>query len=283
MITNNSELIIKNTTDFCPAHTFLCGQCFRWDEMPDGSFTGVAMGKVLNVSADKENIILRGTDKTEYNNIWLDYFDFGRDYINIKKLLSFKDEFLRSAISYGWGIHILKQDFFETLLSFIISANNNIPRIRGIIDALSRAYGEKISFDGKDYFAFPTPEQLYGIQEQDLAPFKMGYRAPYIASAVKHFSSLDKEEIQNAPINDARRILRSIKGVGPKVADCILLFSFGRFEVFPTDVWVKRVMGELYGCPPDKATAHGEALFGDLAGIAQQYLFYHRREGGNIA
>ncbi len=281
MTTN--KITIKNSTDFCPAHTFLCGQCFRWDEMPDGSFTGVAKGRVLNVSADRDEITLTGTDTDEYNEIWLDYFDFKRDYIKIKDLLSAKDKFLKSAISYGWGIHILKQDFFETLLSFIISANNNIPRIRGIIDAMSRTYGEKIMFDQKEYYAFPTHKALYGIESQDLAPFKMGYRAPYIAEAVRSFSSLDREEIQNAPITDARRILRTVKGVGPKVADCILLFSFGRFEVFPTDVWVKRVMNELYGCTPDKATIHGETLFGDLAGIAQQYLFYHRREGGNIA
>lgn len=275
-----SSVIVDNITDFHPEHTFMCGQCFRWDRQSDGSFTGVAQNRVVNISLDQNKLIIKGSDKDDYENIWKRYLDLARDYAKIKSLLSSKDRFLLSAVKYGWGIHILKQDFFETLLSFIISSNNNIPRISGIINAISHAFGKKINFMGKEYYTFPSHDKLCGIEAGDLAPFKTGYRAPYLVDAINRFSSLCPEEIAVSPVNTARKILCEIKGVGPKVADCILLFSFGRFEVFPTDVWVKRVMAELYNCEAQNATAYGENLFGDLAGIAQQYLFYQRREGG---
>ncbi|MBO4898246.1 MAG: DNA-3-methyladenine glycosylase 2 family protein [Clostridia bacterium] len=264
---------------FDPAAIFTCGQCFRWREQPDGSFTGVALGRVLNVSKKGNEVLLSGCTKDEFDSLWHRYFDLDRDYKTIKRTLS-KNPKLKSAVKYGGGIRILRQEFFETLLSFIISANNNIPRIQGIIENMSRLWGEKTVFENKEYYAFPEPSALSGITAGDLAPLRAGYRAAYLEKTVKSYLRGDivYEELCEMPTDKARRALMSLCGVGPKVADCILLFSLGRFDVFPTDVWVKRVMAELFSCAEKDACKKGCEMFGEYAGIAQQYLFYERRE-----
>jgi len=273
---NKITLCIEN---FDAEAIFTCGQCFRWEKEPDGSFTIVAKGRVLNVLQKGNEITFSNTTKEEFKEIWEDYFDLKRDYGKIISTLS-KNPVIADSVSFGKGIKILKQDFFECLLSFIISANNNIPRIQKIINTLSMLWGEKISFMGKDYYTFPTPEALRGVTEEKMTPLRCGYRAKYIEKAVKQFldGEADEREIYLMDQKKARECLMKICGVGPKVADCILLFSFGKFEVFPTDVWVKRVMGELFGCDEKNATRMGQEMFGEYAGIAQQYLFYKRRE-----
>lgn len=264
---------------FDPDAIFTCGQCFRWFPEPDGSFTGVAKGKVLNVSRCGGEVIFNGCSKEKFDSIWRGYFDLDRDYEKIKKEL-LKIPALKSAVKYGGGIRILRQEFFETLISFIISANNNIPRIQGIIEKMSCLWGEKTVFCGKEYYTFPKPQALSGITAGDLAPLRAGYRAAYLEKTVKSFldGEIIYEELCEMPTDKARRTLMSLCGVGPKVADCILLFSLGRFDVFPTDVWVKRVMRELFSCDEKDACRKGEEMFGGNAGIAQQYLFYERRE-----
>ncbi len=271
-----SGIKIENVRDFNPLHTFTCGQCFRWEQEEDSSFTGVAHGKVLNVKLENKTLYLNNTDISEFNSLWKNYFDFDRDYTKIKKTLS-NDPFLKTATEFGSGIRILKQDFFETLVSFIISANNNIPRIQKIINIFSKMYGEKLSYNGKEYYAFPSPENLSGITKDDLAPLHAGYRADYLADTINKFYSLSFDKINSMPLDEAKKVLCSLKGVGPKVCDCILLFAFAKFEVFPTDVWVKRVMNELYGCEENLVTRFGMDKFGHFSGLAQQYLFYWRR------
>lgn len=263
---------------FDPVQVFTCGQCFRWYMCEDGSFTGVAFGKVLNVLKQDSDIYLKNCTKEDFLTVWKDYFDLDRDYGKITNALS-HDKTLKTAASYGSGIRILRQDFFEALISFIISANNNIPRIQGIIGRLCRIYGKSVSYNGETFYSFPSPDSLKGVTEEALAPLRSGYRAKYIVNAVKSFlnGEIDTEKIKHLSVSDARRELCKISGVGPKVADCILLFSFGRFDAFPTDVWVKRVMNELYGCEEKDAAKTGFHLFGESAGIAQQYLFYWRR------
>ena len=263
---------------FDPKQIFTCGQCFRWYEQPDGSFTGIAHGKVLNVAKKGENVILNNCTEEDYINIWKNYFDLERDYGKIKRSLS-NDKILKTAVSYGSGIRILRQDFFEALISFIISANNNIPRIQGIINRFSELFGERIIYNGKTFYSFPKPEALRGIDESELAPIRCGYRAKYIVNTVNSFlnGEIDPESIAKMHVLEAQKALCKVSGVGPKVADCILLFSFGRFDAFPTDVWVKRVMNELYGCEEKDARSTGYRIFGENAGIAQQYLFYWRR------
>ena len=273
---NSISLKIKS---FDPEAIFTCGQCFRWHMESDGSFTGVANGRVLNVKRCGEEVTFNGCSGADFEKTWRKYFDLDRDYEKIKYDLS-QNAALKSAVEYGGGIRILRQEFFETLLSFIISANNNIPRIQGIIEKMSRLWGEKICFCGKEYYTFPKPAALSGICAGDLAPLRAGYRASYIEKTVKSYADGEVvfEELCRMPTDKARRSLMSLCGVGPKVADCILLFSLGRFDVFPTDVWVKRVMRELFGCEEKNACAAGQKMFGENAGIAQQYLFYERRE-----
>ena len=274
----NSVVRVK-IKSFDPEAIFTCGQCFRWNPEPDGSFLGVAKNKVLKVSRSGDETVFDGCTETEFNTLWRGYFDLGRDYEKIKRKLS-QNPALKSAVKYGGGIRILRQEFFETLLSFIISANNNIPRIQGIIENMSRLWGEKIVFCGKEYHAFPKPETLCGITAGDMAPLRAGYRAAYLEKTVKSYldGEIIYEELCSLPTDKARRALMSLCGVGPKVADCILLFSLGRFDVFPTDVWVKRVMAEQFACAEKDACKKGSEMFGDYAGIAQQYLFYERRE-----
>ena len=277
---NNFTLEIKN---FDIEAIFTCGQCFRFEKESDKSFTAVALGRVINLSANGDKITFSNTTKEEFDSVWKNYFDMERDYEGIVSCLS-KNAVLADSVEFGKGIRILRQPFFECMLSFIISANNNIPRIQKIINKLSEIYGEKIKYGDREYYAFPTPEALGGIKEEDLSPLRCGYRAKYIVNAVNQYlgGEICEEEIALLPYDEARKRLMKISGVGPKVADCILLFSFGRFEVFPTDVWVKRVMGELFGCDEKNATKMGMELFGEYAGIAQQYLFYKRRESDKM-
>lgn len=253
--------------------TFLCGQCFRWRaaEGADNVFEGIAMGKRLRVSQENGEVVLHGADEKDLP-LWEDYFDLGTDYGAFIRRFS-EDGILRAACAEAGGIHILRQEPFETLISFIISQNNNIPRIAGIIDRLCAEFGEKI--DGG--FAFPDAKRLEGITPEDLAPLRAGFRARYICDAVEKISrgEIDFEEIDALGLDKARERLKTIVGVGDKVADCVLLFGFRKLEAFPRDVWVKRIMAELYprGLPDCAKGAEG---------VAQQYLFHFVRNCGGL-
>lgn len=249
--------------------TFECGQCFRWNEKPDGSYTGVAYGKVLNIKKENNSVIL-----SDNSDRWNDYFDLKTDYNFIMKELSV-DDIMIEAISKSSGIRILKQEFSEAVISFIISQNNNIPRIKNIIENLCASYGKNL---GNNYFAFPQMDILAKLAPGDLAFLKAGYRDSYIIDAAQKLclKSLDMDVINNAPIEEARAEISKIKGVGPKVADCILLFGAHRSEVFPTDVWMKKVLTTFYGfetLTPKEINKFAKEKFGTLAGYAQQYLF----------
>ncbi|MBR2973757.1 MAG: DNA-3-methyladenine glycosylase 2 family protein [Clostridia bacterium] len=276
------QYTLENLNSFNPVHTFDCGQCFRWNRNDDGSFTGVAHGRVIKVSYTNNNFTLYNTNLQEFNLIWSKYFDIERDYDGIRASLAI-DDTMRLATDQGSGIRILRQDTWETVVSFIISASNNIPRIKHIVEELCRLYGKKIYMDGQEYYTFPSPQDLFGIEEGDLAPIKSGFRAKYIVDAVKKANdgSLDFAALEKEDIVTARNMLLEVKGIGNKVADCILLFGCGRFDVFPVDTWIKKAMTALY--PAAVADAKtlaeaGEKLFGKYCGLAQQYLFYYARE-----
>lgn len=263
-------------TPFNIKQTFDCGQCFRFNQNKDGSYTGVAVGRVITLRQE-DGFVETDSD----DSVWNEYFDLGRDYNEVINALS-KTDIMKNAISKGNGIRILKQEFFETVISFIISQNNNIPRIKGIIESLCRRFGKKIK-DG--YYAFPEPETVAELKKEDLAFLKAGYRDVYITDAARKIANgeIDKNILLNAPIDEARKEISKIKGVGPKVCDCILLFYASRGEVFPTDVWMKKVLSSLYGLEnltPKEINLFAEKNFGNLAGYAQQYLFYSMRESG---
>lgn len=277
----NNNVYITDVQDFDLEQTFMCGQCFRWNKTSENSYTGVACGKVLKISVLDGVIVLHLTSCDDYYNIWEKYFDLPRNYGEIKKALAIS-EVMQKAISAGSGIRILRQDIWETIVSFIISASNNIPRIKKIITALCENFGEPLS-DG--LYSFPTPDRLRGITADELAPIRAGFRAKYIADAVSKIASgeVDINSLDDMDTIAAKKELLKINGIGNKVADCILLFALGRMEVFPVDVWIKNTMCKLY---PDRCSTilsirtAGPEIFGSFCGIAQQYLFYYARENG---
>ena len=284
------QYILKEPKTFDLKDIFECGQCFRWNEQEDGSYTGIWKENIVNIKKDGQDYVFSGMCKNgNLKEEIYHYFDLARDYEQIKKELSKKDEYMRTSIAYGKGIRILNQDLWETIISFIISANNNIPRIKGIIERLSKAYGKEIEWKGKIYYTFPTPEELKDVTVKEYRDLGLGFRDVRLYETTKMIleRKLDLQELEKNPNTiEVREKLLTLSGVGPKVADCILLFSdLKRLEVFPIDVWVRRVMNDLYIQNEDEAKVSKKQIekiaknkFGNLAGLAQQYLFYWRRE-----
>lgn len=281
--------ILENANSFNLRDIFECGQCFRWNKEDDESYTGVIENNVLNVKNIENKIIFKGICNGNIQEIVTNYFDLNRDYTKIKNELSKIDDYMKNSIKYGEGIRILNQDLWETIISFIISANNNIPRIKGIIERLSKKYGNEIIYKEKSYYTFPTPEQLKDVTVQEYRELGLGFRDIRLYETTKMIleNQVNLEELRTNPNTyEVREKLLTLSGVGPKVADCILLFSdLKRFEVFPIDVWVRRVMNDLYIKNEDETKVSKKQIekiakekFGDLAGLAQQYLFYWRRE-----
>jgi N-glycosylase/DNA lyase len=269
--------------------TFSCGQCFRWDEDANKKdvFTGIAYGKCLKL-IQRENEIELFTDKTDFNNIWEEYFDLKTDYDSIKETLR-SDDIMNKAICEAPGIRILRQELFETIISFITSSNSNIKRIRKNINALSELFGEPIGKpigspmeEGK--YAFPSVKALSDADICEINGCKAGFRCGYISESARYIyndpDTFDICNLKNMGYEDSKKTLKRLKGVGNKVADCIILFSGISGEAFPTDVWVKRIMENLYikkEVSLDYIEKYGREKFGSLAGYAQQYLFYYAR------
>ena len=299
---------IRGCEEFNVAHIFECGQCFRWNFYKGingfDMYLGVAGAKAAAVSAFRRNdenvIVIANATLEDYELFWRAYFDFNRDYGEICSTLSAKDEHLRRAVQFGGGIRILRQEIFETLISFILSANNNIPRIKGCVEKLCSDYGDVIVLseafrqyikqntgaEVEKMHAFPSAQQLAGVTAAEYsACCKAGYRCAYMEKTVECF--IEKPDLlltasqDSATLRDARDIAMSYCGVGPKVADCILLFTGLRTDVFPVDVWVRRVLCDLYfhrDVSRTEAERFAAEYFGSLAGFAQQYLFYFMRE-----
>lgn len=282
------KYILKDAKSFEPNHVFDCGQCFRWEKQRDGSYTGIFNNNVLNVNKIDNDIIFKGICENNIKEVCTEYFDLARNYEDIKLELSKVDDNLKKSIDYGEGIRILNQDLWETIISFIISANNNIPRIKGIINRLSEKFGSKIEWDGDTYYTFPTVQQLARASVQDLRSLGLGFRDARVYETTKMIlnKEVDLDKMYEEDTNKAKESLLTLSGVGPKVADCILLFSkLKRFDVFPIDVWVRRVMNELYIKNEDETKVSKKEIenlakekYGNLEGIAQQYLFYWKRE-----
>lgn len=265
------EDTVFTVSDFDLAQTFGCGQCFRFSES-GGVWSGIAGGRLLRARQEGDRIVLLGIPREDYETFWTDYFDLATDYGAIKRSLS-TDPVLRRACGYGCGIRILRQEPFEALISFILSQNNNIKRIRGIVERLCEAFGEPVAGG----YAFPTPQRLAAASQEELSVLRAGFRAKYLSDAAQKTASgeIDPDRVAALPFEEARAELMKISGVGPKVADCVLLFGFHRLEAFPMDVWMKRAMQTLLPDGlPDCALS--------CAGIAQQYLFHYVKEGDGL-
>ncbi len=268
IIFETDKVIIKDLPYFSLDQTFDCGQCFRFNRGTDGIWRGVAFGKPLSGYTEGDNtVILCG--KEEYLETWESFFDLKRDYSLVCASFS-HDAQVSDASETGKGIRILKQDKWETLVSFIISQNNNIPRIKKIIESLCELLGEPL---GNGSYSFPTPEKICSAGAEGLAPIKAGFRVKYILDAAQRVSrgETDLERIASLSYEEAEAELMKIKGVGKKVASCVLLFGYGFLSAFPIDVWVKRILEKYYD------EAFDPSSLGEYAGIAQQYLFYRER------
>ena len=264
----NNGILLSECENFDPFVSCECGQCFRFNRISDDEYDVFACGRRLNIQRRDEGWFFADIDEEMFRNSFYDYFDLDRDYGAIIKSYS-GDRFISSAAVEGGGIRIFRQDPWETLVSFIISQNNNIPRIKKIIESLCTLLG-----DEKDgFYSFPSAEKIAKVGIDGLAPIKAGFRAKYIISAAEMVVSgeVSLDYIKNCGYAEALEILKRIKGVGDKVANCVLLFGFGYYEAFPIDVWVKRVINKYYGEDFDPTT------LGEFAGIAQQYLFYYER------
>lgn len=263
------ELITED--DFDLEKIFECGQCFRWNKDENGDYVGVAMGKAAKLREENDRIFISGTVE-DLNNIWFDYFDLNKNYSELRKSLCV-DDYMRNATEYGAGIRILNQDRWEALCSFIISQCNNIPRIKKIVETLSGCFGDETELDGKIYHTFPSAERIAKLSENDLAPLRCGYRAPYIIGAARAVDSgkLDLEALSNVSLEEARKELKTLNGVGDKVANCAILFSLRIEDAFPIDVWMKKAINEHYNGKLDTK------IFGGHSGLAQQYMFYYQR------
>ena len=262
--------IFYNVKDLDLMQTFECGQCFRWNMEDDGSYTGIALEYPANMKLVEGMLVIEGYGNREF---WEEYMDLGSDYEEMQKAIC-KGEcrVLPEAVKAGSGIRILRQDLWETVVDFIISQNNNIPRIKGCIEKLSELHGEYAGeFRGRKWYAVPTPEKLASLTVEDLAPVRLGYRDKYLIETARRWLEMSPEERLN---------VGCFTGVGPKVESCIKLFGMHDLESFPIDVWVKRLMNRFYGFDEkDKAGMDDFAKehFGEYAGLAQQYLFYYIR------
>ncbi|ADL52662.1 DNA-3-methyladenine glycosylase family protein [Clostridium cellulovorans] len=277
----DDKVIVKDVVNFQLDHVFKCGQCFRWDETESGTYIGVAFGKVIEVEKQEADLIIHNTSEEDFNRIWLNYFDLSRNYSDIKAVLS-EDPLLNKAVVFGEGIRLLKQDPFEMMISFIISANNRIPMIKKEINLISKKWGQKLTYKGKDYYAFPSIEALNSASEEEIEKCGVGFRAKYIKDTVARINDNNNiDQMISGTDDQCHEMLKEYMGIGPKVADCIMLFSMGKYSAFPVDVWVKRAMQHFYLAPDvslKKIRDFGRDKFKELSGFAQQYLFYYARE-----
>ncbi len=273
---SEGNVIISGIKDFLLSQTLECGQCFHFVRAGEEDYYISAMGRCLHAAQEGDVLTLYGTSAEEYENVWKDYFDLERDYGRIKEALLEKDDALKPAVDAMWGVRILNQDFFETLISFIISQNQQIPRIKQIVAAISCNYGEPL---GNGMYSFPDAGRLLAAGVEGIRSCKAGFRSPYIIDACEKFSAgvIDRERLLEADYAECVETLKQIKGVGDKVANCVALFSLRKRNAFPVDVWIKRIMEKLYfggetAIPAIQALAADR--YGEYGGYAQQYLFY---------
>ncbi len=270
---------IERPQNFDIEQIFDCGQCFRFNKhtQKKNTYCGVAFGRYLEISQTEATVDFN-CDKETFTSRWHSFLDLENNYSLYADIFS-DDETLLEASRFSSGIRILKQDPWETLCSFIISQNNNIPRIKGIIENMSMAFGERIECsDGIARYAFPTAKSLYDAGEEAIFALKTGFRAKYIYDAAKKVvcGEIDLNSVYDMPLDEAMQALMKIKGVGPKVASCVLLFGFSKYDAFPIDVWVKKILANYYS---DGMSHHFTEKY---AGIAQQYLFYYERCKNNV-
>jgi len=269
---------LNNLASFDIGQILECGQCFRFAKLEDNHYKIIAYGSTLTIKQEGDTVRLSCSPE-EFRSVWHSYFDLDRDYCGIKTLIAHNDPIMAEAIAHAPGIRILKQDFWEMVVSFIVSQNNRIPMIKKVIENICERYGSPI----EGGFAFPSAQQISGASVADLMELKTGFRAKYIKDAVdkRLLGQLNEEHLRSLGTNDVKTVLTAVHGIGDKVAHCILLTGLNRMDVFPTDVWIRRIISHLYFDGADVSLktiqdfAHDK--WGENTGIAQQYLFHYAR------
>ncbi len=273
---------IGPVNSFDPTHTFLCGQCFRWNRTESGDWLGVAGSRAMRLQWDGRRLTISGATPEEVRTFWIPYLDLEADYPKWKENLSASDAVMAEAVAFGAGLRLLRQDPWETLATFLISQNNGIPRIRTIVDALCRCFGEPIPFEGSTVYAFPSPNVLASLDACEMDVCRAGYRNAYLLKTSRQVAEgeVDLSRLSALPYREARDSLLTLHGVGVKVADCALLFSGIHRSAFPVDRWVLRVMNALYpgsGSTTESLQGFARERWGVMAGLAQEYLFHYAR------
>lgn len=283
--TEKQNTIIEGIEDFRLSQTLECGQCFRFYKQDENDYVIVAYKNLLHMKQESDTLIFYDCDINSVKTIWIPYFDLDRDYAEIKRFLLEKDNLLRDSINEKYGVRILNQEFHEMLISFIISQNKQIPHIKQLVRRISEEYGEYLGeINGEKYYSFPEVEILGTITEEQFREMKTGFRAPYLADAVEKLSKnvISVVDFQGMDEDDARKKLMEIKGVGEKVANCVMLFGLGYRSAFPIDVWMKRIMETLYFQGKDTKKEliadFAKEMYGEYGGYAQQYLFCYGRD-----
>jgi len=277
-------VILYGMKEFSIQQIAECGQAFRWNKEEDGSYTGVAFGKVINIMQVEDELLLNNVTQKEFDEIWHPYFDLDRDYGAVIESLKGKDEHLDKAMAYGNGIRLVNQELWEMIISYIISANNNIPRIKKSVELIAENFGDLIAeVNGKQYYSFPTPEQLGKASMEELRACGIGYRDKYIFKTTRAVleGEVDLSAIPDMDIDEARKELKKLTGIADKVADCVIMFSCNKTNAFPVDTWVKKILAQYYGMESNSIKAVNQFAndyFGPYCGYAQQYLFYYIRE-----
>ena len=280
----NNVVTVDGVNDFTLSQILECGQCFHFDKLDEEVYEVVAFGRAVKMEQTDKVLRIYGSSMEDYEGIWKLYLDMDNDYGLIKQSVIKADGALKTAVDEKSGIRILNQDFFETLISFIVSQNKSIPQIKQCVKNISHRFGDEvIGYNGEAFYVFPDVQRLHDATEEELRECKVGFRAPYIKNATEavYSGAVTKEKLDELDIAQARELLMTIKGVGEKVANCVLLFGLGRREAFPVDVWMKRIMEQMYFDGKDTKKQDIEAFavnkFGDLGGYAQQYLFDYAR------
>lgn len=280
------KVILEGVKNFNIKQIVECGQCFRWEKASELDYIGIAFGKVIEVVQEEDKVTIYNTNEEDFNNIWFKYFDLDRDYNKVKEELA-NDDILSKSVEFGYGIRILNQEYFEILISFIISARNSIPSIMKTIKKISEKWGNPIEYKGNTYYTFPTAQMLKDATLEEIQGTGASFRSKYILDTIQNVSNsrenkeYDLDYIASLDADECHTALQKFKGVGAKVADCIMLFSMGKVSAFPVDVWVKRAMMYFYNAEEgslNRIRIFARNKFGNVAGFAQQYLFYYARE-----
>lgn len=271
---------IKVEKPFNLEETVTCGQIFRFFKQEDGSYDIILKDRVINVFMNDNILCVSSNNEKDLKKIVINYFDLDNDYALMDKFLINSDKKIVPAVEFSKGLMMIRQDPFETIIEYIISANNGVPQIASALNNIARKYGKKIDFNDKEYYLFPQYKDLKDVSIEDFRSCKVGFRDKYLKAMVDKLNNneIDLNEFYKLDTQNALNKLMENVGIGPKVASCILLFAYQKYDVFPIDTWVKKIMKQDYGIEGEaNIRKFASKTYGKYSGIAIQYLFNYGR------